>query len=618
MGKQSRMSVSNGKAGKMQRQQSSLPMETISAEKTAAQTLQEYADIEALRAAYRAVVTASAHSAFAANAVPGIQQQPSEPLLNAYHAAVNAFANSVLSANGMPTTQNNLSSAAFHANQTASAIPSHPSIPAAASRSGSQGERSGATGNNPALAQPKNTTATMPGSIGARPLPAAQTSNTSSRPADRQPGKTVKENLFYTHLNPNQPNTDAQRQTHGQPSQPASRQNAITGKQAAPLPAVPETLYDTAQTPGKAKKYTFQSNASNYTPEFDIELPEKEKTESPSFPAVEPDRQPANSGKGAEVIGDATRPGMNNTSIPPLLDDEYEFLDLSPIPESWLVKLFTRPKLAAGIIGICVLTSSVYAGLGLWWLNNGSPISQAAEPVNMLNIDESEQIHRDNKSLFKNIDSIQQHNIIVPNESDSHKAPQRDLLAMAPAPSKTFDLQDIKRSISEPTGRPDPFEPLLGLNGEKQGPPEEMQKRDILEDLQFTGFIGDINSKNKVAIIKVNDAVSGATKTLIKKTGQTFMVEGEKVVLKAISKGSLLLSVSGETRVLSLNPYVESVASSSNSTSQSAAGGGNAAPSASGTVAPASSGSAMGGSLGNIRALSGNRNPANPQLEEPN
>jgi hypothetical protein len=585
------MSVSNGKAGKMQRQQSSLPMETISEEKTAAQTLQEYADIEALRAAYRAVVTASAHSAFAANAVPGVQQQPSEPLLNAYHAAVNAFANSVLSANGMPTTQNNLSSAAFHANQTASAIPSHPSIPAAAARSGS---------------------------IGARPLPAVQNSSTSSRSADHQSGKTVKENLFYTHLNPNQPNTDAQRQTHGQASQPASRQNAITGKQAAPLPAVPETLHDTAQTPGKAKKYTFQSNASNYTPEFDIELPEKETRESPSFPAVEPARQPANSGKGAEVIGDATRPGMNNTSIPPLLDDEYEFLDLPPIPESWLVKLFTRPKLAAGIIGICVLTSSVYAGLGLWWLNNGSPISQAAEPVNMLNIDESEQIHRDNKSLFKNIDSIQQHNIIVPNESDSHKAPQRDLLAMAPAPSKTFDLQDIKRSISEPTGRPDPFEPLLGLNGEKQGPPEEVQKRDILEDLQFTGFIGDINSKNKVAIIKVNDAVSGATKTLIKKAGQTFMVEGEKVVLKAISKGSLLLSVSGETRVLSLNPYVESVASSSNSTSQSAAGGGNAAPSASGTVAPASSGSAMGGSLGNIRALSGNRNPANPQLEEPN
>lgn len=619
-----RISIPNGKAGKMLRQESS-PMGYMAGEKTAAQTLQDDADIEALRAAYRAVVTASAHSVFAAKAIPGVQQQASEPLLNAYHAAVAAFANSVFTANGLPVpgleTPTAQRPSSIASNPAPSQIPSHPALSQAQSQTGQptrpQPIAQRATENRPLATSVSSSASSAPRSNPAPQSAPSQPSATSANPAiqhaSKRPGGTVKENLFYTHLGSGQPSKTTLKNEAVTSASGMSRPTLPATSNA--LPAVPAALYrDVEKMTGNP-----EVSPSNDVPtfDFDIELPEKAASEKTAL-----------QNQAAIISQSSTKTPIasdSQDSVTPLPDDDYEFLDLPPIPESWLVKLFSRPKLAAGIIGMCVLTSSVYAGLGLWWLSNSSPVSNAAEPVNLLNVNESEQIHQDNKSLFRHIDSIQhQNNIIVPNESEgqSGKKPQRDLLALAPAATQSFDLQDIKRTISEPTGRPDPFEPLVGANGERQSGPEEVKKKDVLEDLQFTGFIGDINSKSKVAIIRVTDPTSGTAKTLIKKAGQSFTVEGEKVVLKGISKGSLLLSVSGETRVLSLNPYTETVASSSGNTAAQGAAGTSGSTAASGgttnTATGASSGSAMGSSFGNIRALSGNRNPASPQLEEPN
>jgi len=294
--------------------------------------------------------------------------------------------------------------------------------------------------------------------------------------------------------------------------------------------------------------------------------------------------------------------------------EEDDFINLPPAPETWLVKLCNRPRLAAGIIGMCVLSSTVYASLGYWFLNNPS-VSNAAEPVNMMNIQEDNTNgNTTEKGRFNNLDKLQSPtHIIVPRETEG-----QTLLAQATGGVKSAlddDIASIRNSIAEPIGRANPFAPLLGPNGEIQDSSlESKKKKDVVEDLQFIGFIGDINSRDKVAMIKVNDPTAGGGKTLIKKTGDSFMVEGERVVLRGISKNFLKLGVSGENRMLSISPYTELADTSANNASATSAGGatnGASPTTPSASVAP--------GKLGNLGALSKNAgNPTSPELQEPN
>lgn len=281
--------------------------------------------------------------------------------------------------------------------------------------------------------------------------------------------------------------------------------------------------------------------------------------------------------------------------------------DLPQIPDQWLPKTLSRPKIVAGVIGVCLLASTIYAGLGYWWLT-ATELSQAAEPNGGL---KSQSIFKSDHGL-ENIQTIQ-NNIIVPDESLNT---EEKLLAQA-GPMKTFTMKELKSDMTIPTGRPDPFSPLIQESSAFGGlsslnDPKKEEKRDVLNDLQYTGFIGDVNSKETVAIIRVSDP-SGEQKTLIKKVGESFYVEGERVFLKGIAKNKLTLRIGSANRGLSLNPYqvITSAGTSENSTAapSGAPGSSGAAPTASGGGS-ASTTSGTGGSAPN-------NPPGNPMLQEP-
>lgn len=282
--------------------------------------------------------------------------------------------------------------------------------------------------------------------------------------------------------------------------------------------------------------------------------------------------------------------------------------NLLPISGQWLPKALSRPKIVASVIGLCLLASTIYAGLGYWWLT-ATEISQAAEPNGGLK----------SQSLFKNDHGLEnikaiQNNIIVPDESLNT---EETLLAQA-GPMKTFTMKELKSDMTTPTGRPDPFSPLIqesdplgglsSLNG-----PQKEEKRDILNDLQYTGFIGDVNSKDIVAIIRVSDP-AGEQKTLIKKVGESFYVEGERVFLKSIAKNNLTLRIEGVNRSLSLNPY-QVITSAPTETTGNSAAASSTAPGGSGAT-PATSG---GGTSPSTRSPSSgivDKAPTNPVLQE--
>lgn len=287
-----------------------------------------------------------------------------------------------------------------------------------------------------------------------------------------------------------------------------------------------------------------------------------------------------------------------------MLNEKFAPESLPLLNAHWVSRALNRPRLVAGVIGLCLLASSVYAGLGYWWITATS-LSHAAEPDNAIVSPEQGKFTPENGlNLLKNIEAIQnENNIIVPEEP----LESEDRLIAQATPAKTFTMSELRNTITEPTGRPDPFAPLIQEGSAGFEPLNDpKQKKDILTDVQYTGFIGDVNSKDKVAVIKVADP-AGGTKTLIKKTGESFYVEGERVYLKGITQDGLTLRVEGVNRKLGLNPYQEIVSAPSTT-----GGSGNSGSTSSSGGTTAQSGKPLPSSL-----TEGNTDPVNPGLMEP-
>jgi hypothetical protein len=317
--------------------------------------------------------------------------------------------------------------------------------------------------------------------------------------------------------------------------------------------------------------------------------------------------------------------------------EDEPFQALPPPPESLLVKLLDNPKPVMLVIGFCLLSSAMYAGLGGWWLASRHT-AQAAEPVAMMAVQDAQDGEATENGTTSakqdglgHIHALQgqqpQSAIIVPKESGPEADPANGdlpgtLLAQATSSRAPAAPENHPAKLAAPelTGRPDPFAPLVQVNGAISGATAtttEPQKKDVLQEMQYTGFIGNINAKNKLAVIKIFDpSGGGAAKTLIKKAGDAFTVDGERVVLRGIAKQSLQLSVAGQARVLRLVPYQETVASASTGSAGSSAAPGGATPPAG--QAGAAAGASASAPLGNLNALSngsGSEAPS-PNLRE--
>jgi len=98
-------------------------------------------------------------------------------------------------------------------------------------------------------------------------------------------------------------------------------------------------------------------------------------------------------------------------------------------------------------------------------------------------------------------------------------------------------------------GRLDPFAPLLDDYRAQSGEKE----RDILDGVSFMGYVDEPHTKKKVAIIKISDP--SGDKSLVKKTGDSFEIEGHKIVIKDVRDHMLQLNAGGKSRQLELVDY---------------------------------------------------------------
>lgn len=287
-----------------------------------------------------------------------------------------------------------------------------------------------------------------------------------------------------------------------------------------------------------------------------------------------------------------------------MLNQEPSYEGLYAFPNTGILRSLSRNRVVAGLIGLCVLASSVYAGLGFWWLN-ARATSRVAEPVNLLNIKEDAS---GGNPLLKNINALQKNPIVVPREV----SPNHGILLAQAKPVKVFSMSELKSTNLEPTGRPDPFAPLIqtdetGNAFDPSAKAEEEKPKDLLQDLQYTGFIGDVNSRDKLAIIKVAD-----TGTMIKKVGDSFYVEGQRVILKTVSKNRLQLNLAGKSRELPLNPYQDSQPDNGQSASGSAAAASNATSANAGQAGSAASSAGFDSTRSSRQQI----NSLNPKLRD--
>jgi hypothetical protein len=269
-----------------------------------------------------------------------------------------------------------------------------------------------------------------------------------------------------------------------------------------------------------------------------------------------------------------------------------------------LQRLLNKPRLAAGlVITLCLAASATYAGLGAWFVMSGSQ----AEPLAMLNLQEADTLQGDAKHLLSNIQTLQQQAEQMKNLPV--EAPETPLTQKLSGTEEAYTLLNLNDGGLELTGRPDPFAPLVQTTGPIGMPtePSKPEKIDVLTLMQYTGFIGDNGSKDRVAILHLNDPASGE-RTLIRKVGDSFLIGGERVTLKAVAKNTLHLKVGGKIRTLALTPFQDTVTASAPGGSSST---GNASSSAGGTAS-------AGNSQTNSNSASGKAgNGANPELQEP-
>lgn len=277
----------------------------------------------------------------------------------------------------------------------------------------------------------------------------------------------------------------------------------------------------------------------------------------------------------------------------------FEFDDSEGIPDNLLVRLLNKPRLVIGMaLTLCAMATVTYAGLGLYWLS-GSPQQEA---VAMTGVDETVAETGQARDVAKSTPVTAVATAADDTNVSVKKMDENEILAMAGI------ADEAPAAPVAATGRPDPFAPLVAPPADSSSgtapAPEEEGPRDPLEFLQYTGYIGELKSKDKVAIVRINDGIQDYT--VVKKAGETFTVNGEVVTLKSIGPEALHLKVAGASRRLDLNPYVEITASSSGSTTPVGAstgattGGGSAA-----------SGNASAGGTG------GSSDPTNPRLAEP-
>lgn len=228
-----------------------------------------------------------------------------------------------------------------------------------------------------------------------------------------------------------------------------------------------------------------------------------------------------------------------------------------------------RNRVAVTIVmGLCILASAAYAGLaGYWWLSAGS--SQAAEPVNMLNVDDT---RGDTRAVLKNIETLQQQGNMIqvePEENPEATQAKADLLAQGTVGSLTSDdeklaLAAVKDSAKELVGRADPFQPLVRNSSDTFGLPlQDTQTHDVLTDVRFTGFIGDAKSADRVGILKISDPTQldaqkvPITKTVLVKAGSSITVEGQTLLVKSVQKDCVNIKSGGKVQMVFLEPYKE-------------------------------------------------------------
>lgn len=269
--------------------------------------------------------------------------------------------------------------------------------------------------------------------------------------------------------------------------------------------------------------------------------------------------------------------------------------------ENPVLRLLAKPRLVAGIAAsFCVMATVTYIVAGLYWM---APQAAPAkdEPIAMMGIDEA--------ATAEQAASVEQVSKKTP--LDGLAAVGDEILAMAGiAEPGTEDKQNEKPL--GPSGRPDPFAPLVvppiegGAASGPMIPGEDEGPRDPMEFLQYTGYIGELTSKDKVAIIRISDELQGEY-TVIKKAGETFLVNGELVTLASIGPDALHLKIAGASRRLDLNPYVE------------IAGGGSGGGLTGGGFSGGRAGSrgGAGGSGGGASGSAGGGDPTNPTLAEP-
>jgi hypothetical protein len=314
-------------------------------------------------------------------------------------------------------------------------------------------------------------------------------------------------------------------------------------------------------------------------------------------------------------------------AVDALMDGNSDLETLYHHIESIGIKLLERPKLVMSLFGVGLLSCSVYIALGAWWFA-GSSNHHPTEAVNLLNMAEPETKGHGSASTLNNIHALQQdteHPVSKKTGGPTSRSPHEpDLLAQAepqptpmPAPMSALQAPEPEHEPikDEATGRPDPFSPLFSANGSALVSKPEDAKKDVLEGVRYTGFIGDLNSKDKVAIIRVSDSVTGTAKTWIKKVGEKMTVNGETVWVKAISKRSLSLHASGEFRQLSMQEY--QVVKPEAASGGSPASGGNSAggnPAFAGN--PGFGGNSSGANSNNGR--SDNKDTPKVRLQEPN
>jgi hypothetical protein len=273
------------------------------------------------------------------------------------------------------------------------------------------------------------------------------------------------------------------------------------------------------------------------------------------------------------------------------------------VKDHWTSKLLNSPRMVAALIVLCLLGSTIYAGLGYWWLTSIS-LSHAAEPE-----PGKPSVRSGNHDLL-NIKTLQEQ---LPKQQPAGTFnPDERLIAQA-TPAEGFSRVESADSIPGLSGRPDPFSPLIQeTNGVFIAPAEN---QDALTGVQYTGFIGGANSKSKIAIIKVADVNPAIPpKTLFKKAGESFYVNGERIYLRAIGKTGLSLQLNGENRTLSLNPYKVVV----NNTNTNAAGAAGSNAGSTGVAGNALGGSALGvnSSVSNLGGAGSSASAANPYALE--